>query len=375
MQMILLLRGFVVLGVMLMHTAWFFKKAPGGSWETLSVMLLDIISLFAVPLFMFISGYLFISRHSHADKYGIGFCRKMFLSVLSPYLLFSLMYIVGACWVNNDKYSLDEIITMIITGSAAVHLGFFRALFGFYIFYPLIIRCFRYCQKQKVLPLYFAAVIILQLLWKCWNNLVVPGQEEAYLVMALSFLRYIAYFSFGMAACLYRRRLLSWTGRHYGLLNLLLLIFIPAVAGCWFARYYLHDYQILEFICFPLNLFLYTILIAMIFYSASSWSKQNNFRRYLIVYLGNYSFGIFLLHIIFMYCGDALLTLAGITPDTLIFYPLLFCLMLMMSVVAMELIMQLPFYQYFIGKTDKVRISESKVLDLHFIINKYLNEK
>lgn len=76
-----------------------------------------------------------------------------------------------------------------------------------------------------------------------------------------------------------------------------------------------------------------------------------------------------------MYCGDALLTLAGITPDTLIFYPLLFCLMLMMSVVAMELIMQLPFYQYFIGKTDKVRISESKVLDLHFIINKYLNEK
>lgn len=111
-----------------------FKQAPGGSWETLSVMLLDIISLFAVPLFMFISGYLFISRHSHADKYGIGFCRKMFLSVLSPYLLFSLMYIIGACWVNNDKYSLDEIITMIITGSAAVHLGFFRALFGFIFF-------------------------------------------------------------------------------------------------------------------------------------------------------------------------------------------------------------------------------------------------
>ena len=71
----LLLRGFVVLGVMLMH-------AHAESWVTISEMLLDIISLFAVPLVMFVSGYMFISHNRHADYYKWSFFRRMFLSVL-----------------------------------------------------------------------------------------------------------------------------------------------------------------------------------------------------------------------------------------------------------------------------------------------------
>ena len=65
----LLLRGFVVLGVMLMHTTWYFSHAHAESWVTISEMLLDIISLFAVPLVMFVSGYMFISHNRHADYY------------------------------------------------------------------------------------------------------------------------------------------------------------------------------------------------------------------------------------------------------------------------------------------------------------------
>ena len=80
----LLLRGFVVLGVMLMHTTWYFNSAQQRSWVTISEMLLDIISLFAVPLVMFVSGYVFTSHNRHADYYKLSFFRKMFFSVLSP---------------------------------------------------------------------------------------------------------------------------------------------------------------------------------------------------------------------------------------------------------------------------------------------------
>lgn len=100
----LLLRGFVVLGVMLMHTTWYFSHAHAESWVTISEMLLDIISLFAVPLVMFVSGYMFISHNRHADYYKWSFFRRMFLSVLSPYLLFSLLYLGGA-WFSATPAS------------------------------------------------------------------------------------------------------------------------------------------------------------------------------------------------------------------------------------------------------------------------------
>lgn len=372
MQMLLLLRGFVVLGVMLMHTAWFFQQAANNTWETVSVMILDIISLFAVPLFMFVSGYLFISRHGHADMYGRDFCKKMFLSVLSPYLLFSLLYIIGTCWFNHSNYSAADIVWMMATGSAAVHMVFFRALFGFYVFYPFIIRCFKYCHRKKYLLLYFVAVIFLQILWKSLNNITFSEHITFYFILVFSFLRYIAYFSFGMATYLYHRRILKWIGQYYARLNLLLVLFVPAIGGCWFARYYLQDYRILEFICFPLNLFLYTILIAMLFFVASHLVRKNNFGRYAVAYLGNYSFGIFLLHVIFMCCGDRLLLLAGITPDRLIFYPLLFAMMLTLSILAMEIIIHLPCCEYLVGKVSKVHTADKEAVDLGFLVRNML---
>lgn len=73
MNIALLLRGFVVLGVILMHTTWYFNKTYVESWVTLSEMVLDIIALFAVPLVMFVSGYMFISHNSHADHYKWSF--------------------------------------------------------------------------------------------------------------------------------------------------------------------------------------------------------------------------------------------------------------------------------------------------------------
>ena len=138
----LLLRGFVVLGVMLMHTTWYFSHAHAESWVTISEMLLDIISLFAVPLVMFVSGYMFISHNRHADYYKWSFFRRMFLSVLSPYLLFSLLYLGGAWFFSNASFTLKQAAYLIITGSSAVHMAFFRALFGFYAIYPLLLRYF-----------------------------------------------------------------------------------------------------------------------------------------------------------------------------------------------------------------------------------------
>lgn len=354
MQLALLMRGFVVFGVMLMHTTWFFNQNDKETIVSLSAMLIDILSLFAVPLFMFISGYIFISKHKHAYVYGLDFFKKMILSVLSPYILFSLIYIFGTYYYSNAHYTLQEIIQLLITGSAAVHLGFFRALFGFYIFYPLIIRYFSKACKTNQLNIYFAAVIFLQLLWKSLNNLNITDSYFTYPLMLLTFLRYISYFSFGMVAWVYHKQLISWLDQHNRLLSVLLLVCFPLVAFCWQAKYYWHSYDILEFICFPLNLILYTIIIAIIFRYTAKLTQENSLQSHIITYIGNYSFGIFLMHIIFMHGAIVILQALKIMPASILFYPLLFILMLLFSIISMEIIRMLPLHHYLVGKVQNL---------------------
>lgn len=353
-NLVLILRGFVVLGVILMHTSWFFDNGKGENLVTLSSMLLEVLSLFAVPLFMAIAGYLFVGRNKHAYIYSAAFFKKMLFSVLSPYLLFSALYIVSAYVFEGHKYTLGEITLDMLTGSAAVHLGFFRALIGFYLVYPFLIKIFTGCRRRGTLKYYFAAVILLQISWKVLNNIAFTEAWISYALMLTLFLRYIVYFSLGMTASYYKKELLAWIGKSRQKLVWLLVIFIPLVAVCWLEKYYWKTYYILEFICFPLNLFLYTILIAMLFYHSNSIDRQNSLQKRFILYLGNYSFGIFLIHIFFMYlCTEYLLPLLRITPSMLAFYPLLFVLMLVLSLGSMEILARLPFHEYLIGKVER----------------------
>lgn len=351
---VLILRGFVVLGVILMHTSWFFSSGGSENMVALSSMLLEVLSLFAVPLFMAIAGYLFTGRNKHAYIYSAAFFKKMLLSVLSPYLLFSTLYIVTAFVFDGHTYTLGEIVVDMLTGSAAVHLGFFRALIGFYLVYPFLIRFFTKCRESGWLKYYFAAAAVLQISWKVLNNIQFETVWISYLLMGTMFLRYLVYFSLGMAAYYYKKEFLEWIGRSRKFLVWLLIIFIPLVTVCWLEKYYWKTYYILEFICFPLNMFLYTILIAMLFYHSEDIDRKNTLQKRFVLYLGNYSFGIFLIHIFFMYlCTEYLLPLLHITPSMLTFYPLLFVLMLVLSLGSMEILARLPFHELLIGKVER----------------------
>ncbi len=354
----LLLRGFVVIGVMLMHTTWYFSSAHTESWITISEMLLDIISLFAVPLVMFVSGYIFINHNRHADYYKWSFFRKMFFSVLSPYILFSLIYLAGFYFCDISKYTFQQIIYLIITGSSAIHMAFFRALFGFYAVYPLLLHYFNKCRLHHRLHRFIIQVIILQILWKICNNFNLTNIYIILLLEVTTFLRYIAYFSFGMIAFVYHKKLLYWIDTHHTLLNAGFLLNLPLVAICWFIKYYGNGMHILEFVCFPLNLFLYTIIITMLFDYAHTLESQDNFSKRFIMYLGNYSFGIFLIHVIYMYVGHNLLTLLNLSPKQILFYPLLFLVMLSLSIVTMELFSHVSWGHYFIGRIRNITLNK-----------------
>ena len=197
-------------------------------------------------------------------------------------------------------------------------------------------------------------MILLQLFWKICNNISCSNQAVILTLQITTFLRYIAYFSFGMLAYIYHKKMLRWIDTHHVLLMTGFILNLILIGGCWFAKYYLHILPLLEFVCFPLNLFLYSIIIAMLFRYACTLESQDSLSKRFMMYLGNYSFGLFLIHIIYMYVGSELLTLLHMSPQQLCFYPLLFIIMLSLSLLTMEALARVSWGHYFIGHVSRL---------------------
>ena len=227
-------------------------------------------------------------------------------------------------------------------------------LFGFYAIYPLLLRYFNRCRLHHRLHRFIIQVILLQLFWKICNNISCSNQAVILTLEITTFLRYIAYFSFGMLAYIYHKKMLRWIDTHHVLLMTGFILNLILIGGCWFAKYYLHILPLLEFVCFPLNLFLYSIIIAMLFRYACTLESQDSLSKRFMMYLGNYSFGLFLIHIIYMYVGSELLTLLHMSPQQLCFYPLLFIIMLSLSLLTMEALARVSWGHYFIGHVSRL---------------------
>jgi len=92
---IVYLRGFAILAVIMIHTA---------GVPTLTLLSLGTISHYAIPLFIFISG--FVLSHRYTEKIDLQqYFFKRFISIMPQYLIFSFFYIL---YNNiNSHTSLD----------------------------------------------------------------------------------------------------------------------------------------------------------------------------------------------------------------------------------------------------------------------------
>lgn len=59
-----------------------------------------------------------------------------------------------------------------------------------------------------------------------------------------------------------------------------------------------------------------------------------------------------------MYVGDKLLSLAGLSPQRGLFYPLLFLIMLILSLVTMEIFARVSWGHYFIGHVEHISLNK-----------------
>ena len=132
-----LLRTIGCLSVVLLHVSSNFTLEPYGSMNYLLGVILDGASQFAVPLFVMISGALYLNEdYSFSTEKMTKHIKKMVLFFLGWSLLFTLIFRVLKNILARTAFSASSIIIDLLEGP--YHLWFIPMIIGLYLITPIL---------------------------------------------------------------------------------------------------------------------------------------------------------------------------------------------------------------------------------------------
>lgn len=353
-----ILRAFATLAVISIHVSGDFSKISTINFLMTGYMAVKSFSSFAVPLFICISGFVLYNKYS--GKIALkNFYEKRLVSIIPPYIFFStfylgIPYIISIILAKPVNLDIPHIAYQYITGGCSYHLWFFVLIIQFYFLYPAIIRMYRYCDSRGRTPeLLFATFLVG---FFC-NVYPIPGEWR----VALMFLGYLFYFILGMIVrSKYDELLLKPLSK-----TSLYCMSVPLLCGTIFGtfnfaqEFYKFDTTQIQPVAGPywgwLTAMVTPIFCVIMFVFCLEISlrivsrKGVGFR--LLEIIGHYSFGIYLVHAFILYVIVLVFSQFGFDWNNWLFYPLAFCLTLILSILSVEVIQQFPYSKNIIGST------------------------
>ena len=271
-QKIQILRGLAIIAVVLIHTC------PSGYWQIICRPFIN----FSVATFLFLSGYL--TRTENEDWFS--FCKKRITRVIIPYAVWSVLYTIA-----SKSWSVADVLRNLITAKSAATMYYIFVYIQFVLLTPLLGKL----AKSK-------------LQWTGW--LIAPLSVIIFkyypLITGNTLHPYLSLF--------YGDSCLGWFSFYYlGLLlgnNLIQPKYrMKTLAAAYILAIFINIVEsYIWFICgetincgtqIKLSSFLTSsvfILMAYSYISNKNYSWTNN----TLIIIGDYSFGIYLSHIMFM---------------------------------------------------------------------------
>lgn|SRR5690625_78500 len=149
-----MMRGLAILAVILIHiTAEIINSSPNMEEMNLMFLIVNQLSRFAVPVFLFISG-LGLALSSRKENY-FSFLRRRVSKLLPLYLLWSVLYYVA---IHLKNINLLEFAILTLKGSNYYHLYYIPVIIMLYMLFPLLKKIVRY--KVAVISVFLLTVII-----------------------------------------------------------------------------------------------------------------------------------------------------------------------------------------------------------------------
>ena len=350
------LRGFGVLAVIAIHTTGYFTEIKQFNPLVLVNLWTDVFSQFAVTLFILISG--FVLAKNYRDNFSLrSFYKKRIRSIIPQYLLFSLLYTVFNNRVimedNSLKSNLALLLKNIWHSEASYHLWFFAIIIQLYILYPLILKTYTLFKQRDKAELWIVLLLMIQTLF-------MVGLHTPYLSgVKINFIGFLFYFGLGIYTVdhfdLIRRGFKRQTTLLFTMSMALTVgssffIIIGLTTGYRYntmpAYYFIGSeimYPIFRVITF---LFLFNV-------ARSLHEKRRSIFAKVINKIGDYSFGIYLIHIFFNQTTIKILKNHQVGYDDWTFYPIVLGVTIVLSYLSVRLISYIPYSYYIIGSQRK----------------------
>lgn len=129
------MKGAAILAVVFIHSSGYLAVSNIGTFEWYIGIISRQFVNFAVPIFLFISGFLSFSRDIHDTPY---YLKKKLLRIIIPYLSWSCFYFFLLFIFNNQSFAVKNIIAQLILGTG-IGVGYFViVLVQFIMLTPLI---------------------------------------------------------------------------------------------------------------------------------------------------------------------------------------------------------------------------------------------
>lgn len=355
------LRGFAILAVLSIHTSANFTRISTVNSLLILNVIIDVFSHFAVPLFIFISGFVLSLKYKNPFSKKL-FYKKRLKSTFPQYVIFSMFYIIahqiGSLIIKGSVKlpTLNDVVFKLLTASSSYHLWYFALLFQLYIIYPYIIKIYEYFDRSNRTEFILWISFIVQEIWIILVILIKNNLTFQYssLINRL-FISHVFYFVLGIYVCQNFNRIKERNLKINKWMPIIILIITLFISAFWikgivkYGNYYdiPPHYMTIPALIQPIY---YSLIFSVILKMSSHISKIKNRTSTLIYTLGKYSFGIYLIHVIYMeIIGNIIFPRLNLDYNYWIFYPLLFIFSIILSYYSVYLISYLPNSKMIVG--------------------------
>ncbi|OUS78375.1 hypothetical protein B1748_01895 [Paenibacillus sp. MY03] len=286
-----IVRAIAIIAVVLIHaTATPRTEVPWGSLSAPFYYVANSLSMFAVPLFLMLSGLVLFYRYHDDWSMGqaLAFYKKRLKFVVIPYLVWSVLYYFFNRIAYHQPLEFDPelFLKMLLWGDASYHLYFMSIIIQLYLIFPLLMGIVHWL-KLKAWHMAVLAILI-QSVFLYIHHEVYLFEHKATLIW-----NYFAVFGIGAAIGMRygkfaeRWRHVAWTGPLAILVGFMYLLFVfSSQAG---AIYPTSVYAI--------TYSLYTVLIGIsLIWGGKIMVEQKVRILPWMMALGSASFGIYFIH-------------------------------------------------------------------------------
>lgn len=352
-----ILRGIVVIALIIYHTAMYYMDVEKINWTVQGAIYVHTLTSFIVPVFIIISGLVLGRKYLNVQRIG-NFYNKRLTSVVPQYIIISSLFIAMKVIFLGVAVSLTGFAFYYLTGSAHFHLWYFVLIIELYLLYPIIVSVYNYLETKIKIEYVLATLLIFQIIWNISSLYLIDTTQieiirQVILNRVIPVPSYIFYFVLGL-----------YIGRNYryciqkirnaNTFIWLLLISIISVFITFNKLLHMNNLTNMDSIphmIFWSHMILEPIMFIAIFILAMKYSHNltRNNGNPMLSSLGKESFGIYLIHPLFLFIGIMLFEYVNIGPAIWLFYPIIFAFTIIMSYLAIIIIRYMPGNKWIIG--------------------------